>query len=289
MPSFLGAVGAVLLTYWAALAFVSRRAAVLAALMLAVSMLLGVEARLAKTDAALLAACVAAMGALGRAYLGGQGALREEKNPWLAPAVFWTALAAGVLLKGPLIFMFAAFDGGDACRARQIGGVAATAEARHRHCLDDPARAAVVRRDRVAQRLELFHAPLSDDDMFAKVGGGQESHGMPPGYYLLLFWVTFFPGAILAGSGDAGDLAFAARARREISAGVDRAGVDRVRDVATKLPHYVLPLYPAIAIMLAGVVDHHGLSQRPWLVRGTVWWFLITALLVTAIDRGAMS
>ena len=28
--------------------------------------------------------------------------------------------------------------------------------------------------------------------------------------------------------------------------------------VVTKLPHYVLPLYPAIAILIAGVVDSQG-------------------------------
>src|SRR5215831_889029 len=50
LPSLIGATGAVLMTYWAALAFVSRRAAVLAAVMMATSILLGVEARLAKTD-----------------------------------------------------------------------------------------------------------------------------------------------------------------------------------------------------------------------------------------------
>src|SRR6185312_17530050 len=54
LPSLLGAIGAVLLTYWCALAFVSRRGAVLAAMMMAGSVLLGVEARLAKTDAMLL-------------------------------------------------------------------------------------------------------------------------------------------------------------------------------------------------------------------------------------------
>ena len=121
LPSFIGAIGAVLLTYWAALAFVSRRAAVLAALMLAVSILLGIEARLAKTDAALLATCVAAMGALGRAYVAGRGELdiartaKASPTDWRLPAIFWTAMAAGVLLKGPLIFMFVGLDG---CRAR---------------------------------------------------------------------------------------------------------------------------------------------------------------------------
>ena len=45
IPSLIGAVGAVLLTYWAALAFVSRRAALMAGAMMATSILLGVEAR----------------------------------------------------------------------------------------------------------------------------------------------------------------------------------------------------------------------------------------------------
>src|SRR5262249_40405875 len=43
IPSLVGSIGAVLLTYWAALAFVSRRAAVLAGLMMASCVLLGIE------------------------------------------------------------------------------------------------------------------------------------------------------------------------------------------------------------------------------------------------------
>ena len=46
IPSLVGAIGAVLLTYWTALAFVTRRGAILAGLILCSSMLLGVEARL---------------------------------------------------------------------------------------------------------------------------------------------------------------------------------------------------------------------------------------------------
>src|SRR6201994_2067902 len=62
-PSLIGAFGAMLLTYWTALAFVTRRGAILAALIMGSSVLLGVEARLAKTDAMLLLTVVAAMGA----------------------------------------------------------------------------------------------------------------------------------------------------------------------------------------------------------------------------------
>src|SRR6201993_3575332 len=69
LPSLLGAIGAVLATYWCALAFVSRRGAVLAALMMMSSAIVGVEARLAKTDAVLLFTVVTAMAVMARAYL----------------------------------------------------------------------------------------------------------------------------------------------------------------------------------------------------------------------------
>src|SRR5205807_3819700 len=72
IPSLIGAIGAVLLTYWAALAFVTSRGAALAALMMCSSVLLGAEARLAKTDAMLLLTVVAAMGAMARVYLSWQ-------------------------------------------------------------------------------------------------------------------------------------------------------------------------------------------------------------------------
>src|SRR5258706_5513506 len=106
IPSLVGAIGAVLLTYWTALAFLTRRGAILAGLILCSSMLLGVEARLAKTDAMLLLTVVAAMGALARVYLSWQRGEDPEHPPWSWPAIFWTALAGGILLKGPLILMF---------------------------------------------------------------------------------------------------------------------------------------------------------------------------------------
>ena len=106
MPSLLGAIGAVLLTYWTALAFVTRRGAVLAALLMCGCVLLNVEARLAKTDAMLLFTVVAAMGAMARVYLSWQRGEDPARPPWTWPIIFWTALAGGVLLKGPLIFLF---------------------------------------------------------------------------------------------------------------------------------------------------------------------------------------
>ena len=85
VPSLIGALGAMLLTYWAALAFVTRKAAVLAGLIMGSSVLLGVEARLAKTDSMLLFATVAAMGALARVYLSWQRGEDPVQPPWTSP------------------------------------------------------------------------------------------------------------------------------------------------------------------------------------------------------------
>ena len=50
----------------------------------------------------------------------------------------------------------------------------------------------------------------------------------------------------------------------------------------TKLPHYVLPLYPAIAIMIAGILDPDGLTKQRCMVRGTIGWFLLPAAIAIA-------
>src|SRR5258708_15123560 len=44
---------------------------------------------------------------------------------------------------------------------------------------------------------DTFFADSIGGDMLSKLAA-QESHGAPPGLYLLLFWVTFWPGAPLA-------------------------------------------------------------------------------------------
>jgi len=285
IPSLLGAIGAVLLTYWAALAFVTRRGAIFAALIMCSSVLLGVEARLAKTDAMLLLTVVAAMGALARVYLSWQRGEDPDRPPWSWPAIFWTALAAGILLKGPLILMFAGLtivtlailDRSAAWlwRLRPLWGLMWTL------VLVLPWFVAIFLRAG-----NTFFADSIGGDMLSKLAA-QESHGAPPGVYLLLFWVTFWPGAALAG------LAAPAvwRARREPGAQYLLAWLVpswiMFELFLTKLPHYVLPLYPAVAILTAGALERRVLS-RSWLMRGAAWWFAIPAVISLAVVIGAI-
>jgi 4-amino-4-deoxy-L-arabinose transferase-like glycosyltransferase len=278
VPSLVCALASVLITYWVALAFVSRRAAVLAALMMASSILLAIEARLATTDAALLASIVAAMGALARVYLPEQREHLARMQPWALPAIFWTALAAGVLIKGPVILM--------------VAGLAALSLS----IIDRSARwllalkplvgfiwfAALVLPWFIAiigRADEAFLQQSVGQDLLPKLYSSQEGHGAPPGFYFVLFWLTFFPGSALAALATPAVVA----ARREPGAKFLLAWLVPswlvLELVVTKLPHYVLPLYPAIAILLAGIVEAGMLSRNKWLTSGPSWWFVLPVIL----------
>src|SRR5258708_40060404 len=105
MPTLIGVKGAVLVAYWVALAFESRRAALMAGAVMATSILLGVEVRLAKTDAFLLLTTTAPLGAMARAYLMEQGDRATSVPPLVLAAIFWSAIAAGILIKRPMLLM----------------------------------------------------------------------------------------------------------------------------------------------------------------------------------------
>jgi len=195
-------------------------------------------------------------------------------------------LAGGILLKGPLILMFvvltiatlAILDRSAAWlwRLRPVWGLMWML------VLVLPWFIAIFWRAG-----DAFFADSIGGDMLSKLAA-QESHGAPPGVYLLLFWVTFWPGAPLAG------MAAPAvwRARREPGAQFLLAWLIPswivFELVLTKLPHYVLPLYPAIAILTVGALERRVLS-RSWLRRGAAWWFVIPAAASVIAVIGAIT
>jgi 4-amino-4-deoxy-L-arabinose transferase-like glycosyltransferase len=276
LPSLIGAIGAVLATYWCALAFVSRRGAVLAALMMMSSSILGVEARLAKTDAVLLFTVVAAMAVLARVYLAPR---RGDTQPRLGQlAIFWTALAVGILIKGPMILMVVGLAAATLCildrSARWLLALRPLPGLLWLLVLVLPWFIAIY-----ARVGTQFLIGSVGEDMLAKVASPQETHGAPPGLYVILFFVTFFPASILAGL--AAPAVWGVRceaAARFLLAWLVPSWIV-FEAVITKLPHYVLPLYPAIAILTAGAVESKVLSQRRWLVRGVMWWFLVPVIV----------
>ena len=99
LVSVLGALIAVCATFATGRRLFGDPAGLIAAIALAGIFGLAFEARIAKTDAVLLATAVLAQGALARLYLADRGGPPAGNAAWL----FWIAQAAAILVKGPIV------------------------------------------------------------------------------------------------------------------------------------------------------------------------------------------
>jgi len=236
---------AVLFTAWGGARLFGPAVGAAAAVMLASCVVLGVEARMAKTDAVLTACVALAQLILARFYT----ERAEPPGVWAAAAL-WVATAVAVLIKGPLILLFcggamlmlAAWDRSFAWMKPlrwRLGGLIVLG-------LAAPWLIAIAVKTGGA-----FFAESVGHDMMGKVAGGQEGKGLPPGYYLGTFWITFFPWAFLA--------LIAApwvwRNRQEPAVRFCVAWIIPAwlafEATPTKLLHYTLPAFPAIALLSA--------------------------------------
>lgn len=287
LPSLGFGIAAVLLTFWAALAFVGRRAALFAGLLLATSAAVGVAARVAVPDAALLAASAAMIGALGRHYMRQGGTGETETGSGLLPPVvpasdrvlailFWGALASAFFIKGLVTPIYPAL-----------------------------ALATLIVLDRSPRLLRGF-APLQGlgaclavglvwflirhyasgadwpvpQNIVGRVTPAFAGLGIPPGSYFLMFWGLFWPAAPLAAL--AVPVIWQARGLRAVRyllAWILPAWVV-MEFLPAKIPGYAVPLFPAIAILVALATErgaqaltHTRLARLLWL------WPVIGALI----------
>ena len=261
VPGALAAVAAVLLTLRIATVLYGPTAGFVAGLLLALSLLLGAEARIAKVDATLLAVILLAQAALLEVWRRRDGPPPSLIASWVAPGVFWVAIGAGLMLKGPIILLV---TGGT------LAGLA-IAERRGRWMLAlRPRFGAVLVAAMVLPWLiaiaqvsgGAFFAHALGDNLLGKVAHGREAHGAPPGTYLALFVLTFWPGSLFAGRA----LPFVWARRGTPEAQFLLAWIVPswlvFEAVATKLPHYVLPTYPAIAALTAGALCTPPVAAR---------------------------
>jgi 4-amino-4-deoxy-L-arabinose transferase-like glycosyltransferase len=251
LPSALAATVAALLTFgFGARLFDSRPAGFIAALLAASALGVVVEAHLAKTDAALLAAVVAAQGALGLVYV---AARTGRRVGWSLPLLFWLAEAIAILLKGPPGSVLALLTAGCLSIAdRDIGWIKEL-----RPLAGILIMAVIVAPWLIAVEGATAGHFISDSlahDLLPKLVGAQESHGAPPGYYLAMVMASFWPGSLFIVPG----LIWGWRQRRAPAGRFMLAWLGPAwiffELVPTKLPHYVLPLYPALALLVGGAL-----------------------------------
>ena len=247
MPSLLGALAGVLACHAAGVALVGRRAALLGAGMLAASVVVVGEVHIAKTDAALLGATTVAMAVLARTWMGlavGRG----------QAALFWVAIGAGVLLKGPITPMVVGLA---VLGAGVVGRRWAWLQVL-RVAWGLPLMLAVVLPWFVAIGVATggkFFADAVGGDLGRKLSSGDDAHWGPPGLHLVLLPLLLFPASAALPAA----VRMAWRERRLAPVLFLVAWVVPAWFVfeaaPTKLPHYTMPLYPALCLLLARAIE----------------------------------
>ncbi len=289
VPSLLGGMAAVLLTFAYGTALFGsergpRRRGVIAAVLLASALGMVAEAHIAKTDAALLAAVMAGQGALGLAYVRTRTGLSVPA--WI-PLVFWTAELAAIYLKGPpgpalALVTVASLSIADG-EWRWLRGLRPVAGIIILMMAIAPWLIAIERATEGG-----FLADALGQDLLMKLIGVQESHGAPPFSYLLLALASFWPGSLLLVPAIVrGWRRHDMPAERFLLAWLVPAWLF-LELVPTKLPHYVLPLFPALALLAAAALAD-GVSYPPatWARRFDVLvkllWVVVSLGLATLL------
>lgn len=281
LPSLLGALAAVLATFALGRSLVGRRAAFVAAAMLAPCMVLLVEVHIAKTDAALLATITIAMGLFGRAYLNPAGFSAR------AVGLFWVVLGLGVLLKGPIAPMVPLLAGitlavMDRPQGARFWKLSAPWLAALRPGWGIPLMLLCAAPWFVAIGIATegrFFAEAVGGDMLGKVSSGEEAHWGPPGMYAAIFGITAFPSAWIVLRALPG--AWADRMQAPVRFLLAWAVPTWLlfEAVATKLPHYVLPAFPALMLLGARWALDPLRREAPAWMR----WLGIAALVGVAV------
>ncbi|ABD54399.1 ArnT family glycosyltransferase [Jannaschia sp. CCS1] len=278
LPSYLAGALSALAMIWAGTPLVGRRAAVIAGVICATIYMLHAEARTAKTDAALLLAVILAMGAMGRAWL-------DIARPWLTPFIFWTALAAGFLLKGPMVAL------------PMIGAIIWIAvQFRRVHWLLRlrPLPGAILFAALTAPWFiaitlvtdGAFWSASLGGDLSDKITADGEHAASPPGFYLLTIWFTFFPWSLLIPLAISYAWMFRSDPKTAFLLGVLIPGWIVFEAVPVKLIHYTLPLYPALMLLcgaaMVRVFDGTLRLSRWARAIGSIGW-LIALAFFTAV------
>jgi len=264
IPSLLGAMMAAAACAWGAAGFFDRRTSLMAGVMLGASLLVSTEAFIAKTDSALTGTTTLALAALARLYAARHGGPPAGRR---AVWIFWGALAISALIKGPVgpmvaflaMITLALWDRrtGWLAGLRWWWGLIIVLA-----IVGPWAGAVTVATD------GGFWSQAVGSDLAPKLAGGQESHGAPPGYHLLLTPLLSFPMTLLLPA------AAVAAWRHRTEPGVRFALAWLVptwivfEALPTKLPHYLMPAYGGLALLAARALAEPIGAVARWLGAG---------------------
>ena len=273
----LGGVLAIILLFGFFSKEIGGERAFLAAGVLGSSLLLVIESHMGTTDAMLLACMVLMQGGLWKAY---HSFKKSSKASLIGVLLFWLGMAAGVFIKGtsPLIGLLTV-----------VGLCISERSVKFLGQLKPIAGVALVVALSLIWIIPFSRAGHSNflwdmihKDALPKVLGNAQGHGAWPGYFIVLLPLMFWPCSILIFRG----LTMAWQRRHSVLYRFLFAWIIPcwifIALVHTKLPEYALPIYPALALIVAGLcidkINMKGSLAKIDLIYRYVWMGLSIVL-----------
>ena len=194
--------------------------------------------------------------------------LKDNSLNLINKLLFWIISAIGVLIKGPIIFIFTILP---LCvlsifKKKNYFRVIWTVRGFSLFLLISiPWFVAIT-----IISDGLFWNESAINDLFNKVKSGQESHGFPPGYYSILMLLMFWPGVIfipilLKKIFKDFKLSFLKKDYEIFIFFWFAVPLILYELIPTKLPHYIFPSYAALSILLSSITrknNFYGISQK---------------------------
>jgi 4-amino-4-deoxy-L-arabinose transferase-like glycosyltransferase len=281
IPSVLAGIFAVLFVFGLGRKLFDEEVGLISAGILASSLLVIGESHIAKTDAVLFACVAAAQLLIAEFFLAARQGAPQPKVRY--SALLGLAIGIGILVKGPMILFFVGLTviavsmwerrWGWVMSMRPIFALGIII------LINVPWLVAIG----LVTKGEYF-AEAVGQDFLGKALSSQESHWGPPGYYLVSLLVGFWPGWLFLAPGIVYGIARSREgAVRFLLAWIIPAWI--ILELApTKLPHYPLPIYPALALLcgaavMAGVRESRSFLDNVPVKVGAVFWLMITIAL----------
>jgi 4-amino-4-deoxy-L-arabinose transferase-like glycosyltransferase len=258
IPSLLGAMLAAAACAWGAAAFFGSATGLIAGATLGATFLLSTEAFIAKTDAVLCGTTTLAIAAMARIYASANGGPPSGR---LTRLLFWLGLSVATLDKGPVGLMVVALTALSLWGWDRKGGWLKDlgwgwGSLLFLAVVGPWAWAVTVATD------GGFWSAAIGGDLAPKLAGGQESHGAAPGYHTIAAILLFFPATLILPA------ALGGAWRRRDEPGIRFALCWLIPAwlvfelMPTKLVHYTLPTYGALAWLAAATSTQHQLGPR---------------------------
>lgn len=292
LPSLLAAIAAVLFTWRLGCSMFDSRAGFLGAMLLAASPVMIWESRQGRADMLLVACTTGAMWALWEGFKQSRAHGVVKPLTWIS---LWLAVGAGAMTKGPITAMIVLLT---------TLGISFLMRSMRWTWALKPLGGTVIVEGCVVPWIIIVmdmigghnYWTIVSNEILGRMGKPAEGHGGPPGYHALLMVALLGAGSMLVWP------ALARAWRVGITSDPTKRWIEKFWSLrmgrpaeafllcwlilpwivfeisSTKLPHYTMPMYPALALLAARMVLAADAGKHPFkqqrLVRGLVWVWL---------------